>query len=378
MPGLNDDACLLRLASGAALFWHLNAVIDSISDDVIEWSLKPCQDVTVNGDVGANNIKANALAELTGHITNHARESGDALTERSHAATDHFVIQRRGYFFGATEEILKVKDSICQRCFGATNGIAGDSDTSWVATAHGCLQGFTCAGQFSADGSECASQGGRPAAFNHGLAGKLHHAVEVVSVDAYGARFRRSHRSGGRRGGHVNGGNRALHHGVHASRCGGRRNNGAGVRGDWRCCDRCGGNWSCGHGRRWRFNWCCCDRGSGDGCCRRRCRFRRCCRSGGECNGQRIDLAGVLRTPLRQVGFLLLGDALQQIGSFKQLVDASTSGPLLTLLNSNQRIFHMVGNGYCGINANNTRCSLDGMCRTHERHDDADVIRGAL
>ena len=377
MSGLNDDACLLRLASGAALFWHLNAVIDSISNDVIEWSLKPCQDVTVNGNVSANNIKANTLAKLTGHITNHARESGDALAERSHAATDHFVIQRRGYFFGATEEILKVKDSICQRCFGATNGIAGDSDTSRIATAHGCLQGFACAGQFSADGPECATQGRRSTAFNHGLAGELHHAVEVVSIDANGARFRRSHCSGGRRGGHVNGGNRALHHGIHASRCGGRRNNGAGVRGDWSCCD-----WSCGNGRCRRFHWRCgnrCCRSSGR-CCRggRRCRFGRCRRSGGECNGQRIDLAGVLRTPLRQVGFLLLGDALQQIGSFKQLVDASTSGPLLTLLNANQRIFHVVGNGYCGINANNARCSLDGMCRTHERHDDADVIRGAL
>ena len=159
MSGLNNDACLLRLASGTALFWHLKAVIDRISNDVIEWSLKPCQDVAVNGDVGANNIKANILAELAGHITNHARESGDALTERSHAATDHFVIQRRGYFFGTTEEILKVKDSICQRCLGTANGIARDGDACWVAAAHGCLKRFACARQFAADCSECASQG---------------------------------------------------------------------------------------------------------------------------------------------------------------------------------------------------------------------------
>jgi hypothetical protein len=188
---------LLGLASGAALFWHLKAVIDRISNNVIEWSLKPCQDVAVNGYVGANNIKANILAELSGHITNHARESGDALAERSHTAADHFVIERRGYFFGTTEEILKVKDSICQRCFCATHGIARNSNTSGIAAAHGCLQGFACAGQFSADGSECATQGGRSAAFNHGLAGELHHAVEVVSIHANGARFRRSHRSGG-------------------------------------------------------------------------------------------------------------------------------------------------------------------------------------
>ena len=159
MTRLNHDARLLGLTSGAALFWHLKAVIDRISNDVIEWCLKPCQDVAVNGDVGANNIKANILAKLAGHITNHARESGDALAEWSHAAADHFVIQRRGYLFGATEEILKVKDSICQRCLGTANGIARDGDACWVATAHGCFKRFACARQFAADCSECATQG---------------------------------------------------------------------------------------------------------------------------------------------------------------------------------------------------------------------------
>ena len=167
MPGFNHDACLLGLATCAALFGHFNTVIDGISNDVIEWSLKARQDVAVNWNVGADNIKSHALAKLTGHITNHSWESGDALAEWSHAAADHFVIQRRGYLFGATEEILKVKDSICQRCLGATNGIARDGDACWVATAHGCFKGFTCARQFAADGSECASQGRRSAAFNH-------------------------------------------------------------------------------------------------------------------------------------------------------------------------------------------------------------------
>ena len=107
----------LAFASGQAVLWTFNTVINGVAQHVIQRSLQTRKHIAINRHVRAFNIKLNFLAKLLGKIADHSWVSSGHIAKGSHAASNDLVIQLRSNFLGASKYIFQKFGVACQTAF---------------------------------------------------------------------------------------------------------------------------------------------------------------------------------------------------------------------------------------------------------------------
>ena len=97
---------LRRLPACPSFVWQLDAVIDRVSKHVIQRCIKPRENVAIDRNVLADDLKLCILAECARDITDSARKRCGHIGERPHPTRKHFVIELRRGFFTAANCVL--------------------------------------------------------------------------------------------------------------------------------------------------------------------------------------------------------------------------------------------------------------------------------
>ena len=95
MSRFDAQGCLRRLSACASFVWRLDAVIERVSKHVIQRCIKPRENVAIDRNVLADDLKFRILAECARDITYGPRKRCGHIGERPHAARKHFVIELR-------------------------------------------------------------------------------------------------------------------------------------------------------------------------------------------------------------------------------------------------------------------------------------------
>ena len=115
VPSFQPQHPLFWLRDARALFRSFQAVVDCVSQNVIQRRFQLFEDVAIDVGVVPHDFKLDLLAELPSEIPDHAWEALHAISERSHSAGDDFVIQPAIEVIGLPRVLIELADAIGQQ-----------------------------------------------------------------------------------------------------------------------------------------------------------------------------------------------------------------------------------------------------------------------
>ena len=114
MACLEPDGPHGRLAGGAAVLRHFQAVVQRVADQMVERRLEPIEDVAIDAGGLTGDLEPGLLAELPGQVADQAREAADAIGQRPHPAGQYFMVQPAGNVFTDAGKFLDRLDRLAQ------------------------------------------------------------------------------------------------------------------------------------------------------------------------------------------------------------------------------------------------------------------------
>src|SRR4051794_36791167 len=115
MIGFQPDLAQGIFPCTLALFRRLEAVIECVANEMIEWRLQLFQNIAINARLLPEDRELNLFAQLPGKVPDHTWKATHAIRQRPHPADKHFVVQPTGEILDSMGEIFQSLERFIER-----------------------------------------------------------------------------------------------------------------------------------------------------------------------------------------------------------------------------------------------------------------------